>query len=193
MALSTLFLVNSLMLGMGLAMDAFSVSVVNGIAEPCMKMGKATVIAGTFAFFQALMPLTGWVVTKTMVAVFGALQRIIPWVSLILLCYIGGSMIHESQGCAVDEECKERLTLALLITQGIATSIDALTVGLTISEYGAAMAGISALIISAVTFIICLTGVVIGRRIGIRLSRKATFVGGLVLIMVGMEIFLTSF
>ena len=193
MAPSILFLVNSLMLGVGLAMDAFSVSVVNGISEPCMKFGKAALIAGVFAFFQALMPMTGWVITRTMVSVFGALERIVPWISLALLCFIGISMIRESQGCEVDSECRERLSVALLLTQGVATSIDALSVGLTISEYGVEMACICSLIIAAVTFVICIIGVLIGRRIGVRLSRKATFIGGLVLILVGVEIFLTSF
>ena len=95
MNIDFLFVVNSLALGAGLAMDAFSVSLANGLNEPGMRRRKICIIAGTFAFFQALMPMIGWVCVHTIVQYFRSFEKWIPWIALILLLFIGGKMLIE--------------------------------------------------------------------------------------------------
>ena len=170
-------------------MDAFSVSLANGLHEPAMSRKKMIGIAGVFTFFQALMPLLGWILVHTLLQHFKALSRWIPWIALLLLLFIGGKMIRE--GCRQKESSSApRLGAAALLLQGIATSIDALSVGLTIGEYPFPMALVCALIIAAVTLVICLGGLLLGRRFGTRFSDRASFIGGLILIAIGIEIFL---
>ena len=185
------FFLNSMLLGVGLTMDAFSVSLVNGLNEPKMRKRKQAAIAGTFAAFQAIMPLIGWLCVHTIVQYFRASERFIPWIALLLLLYIGGKMVYEGWKPEEKKIDNMRLRPSTLLIQGIATSIDALSVGFTIAEYGFAMALVCALIISGVTFIICICGLLIGRKIGTRLSGKASIVGGLILIGIGIEIFVT--
>ncbi len=196
---SFIFFFNSILLGVGLAMDAFSVSLANGLNDPKMKAGKRLGIAGLFALFQALMPLIGWVCVHTVVQYFEAFEKFIPWIALVLLCYIGGKMIYDGMKGG-DCECeKKEMGLAGLLVQGVATSIDALSVGFTISDYGLLMAVVCALIIAVVTFAICISGVELGRlcatEIGKRcesLSGKFTLIGGLILVFIGIEIFVTG-
>ena len=184
--------VQSLLLGVGLAMDAFSVSLANGLNEPCMRKGKICGIAGMFSFFQGLMPLLGWVCVHTIVQYFHAFEKLIPWIALGLLGFIGGKMLYEGiknpQG-----DCGTRaLGFGALVVQGVATSIDALSVGFTIAEYDFPAALVSALIIAALTFFICLAGVLIGRKAGTKLAGKAGILGGVILIAIGIEIFLAN-
>lgn len=187
-----LFFTNSILLGVGLAMDAFSVSLANGLNEPHMKRRKSCLIAGTFAFFQALMPMTGWICVHTIVRYFQSFEKWIPWIALILLAFIGGKMVWD--GIKNKEEASEatNLTFATLIVQGIATSIDALSVGFTIAEYGFLMALVCALLIAATTFVICIIGLMIGKNFGTRLSNKASILGGVILIGIGLEIFISG-
>ncbi len=192
MKLDFTFLFNSILLGVGLAMDAFSVSMANGIQESKMKTGKMCGIAGIFALFQALMPLIGWICIHTIVQYFQAFEVLIPWIALGLLGFIGGKMLIEgikSQSCPV---VPASIGIGALLVQGVATSIDALSVGFTIAEYLLPMALLCAAIIAAVTFIICLAGVTIGKRMGTCFSGKAGIIGGGILIFIGLEIFITS-
>lgn len=191
---SLVFVVQSVMLGVGLAMDAFSVSLANGLNDPKMKIRRMCLIAGVFAFFQALMPLIGWFCVHNLVKFFSVFEKFIPWIALILLAFIGGKMLMEGiRGKEGEkEEGTSSLGFKLLMIQGIATSIDALSVGFTISEYGFMMALVSALIISAVTFVICMAGVYIGKIFGTSLSNKASILGGAILIFIGLEIFITG-
>lgn len=184
-----LFFFNSIFLGVGLAMDAFSVSLANGLHEPQMRKNKMCIIAATFAGFQFFMPMTGWVCVHTILSYFKAFERFIPWIALILLLYIGGSMLI---GALKKEEEDEMpgVGFAALMIQGIATSIDALSVGFTIADYGVAMALICALIVGVVTFVICITGLHIGKKFGTKFSNKAEILGGIILIAIGIEIFL---
>ena len=173
---SFLFFFNSILLGAGLAMDAFSVSMANGLNEPEMSRKRMFCIAGTFAAFQAFMPMTGWVCVHTIVEYFNAFETFIPWIALILLAYIGSSMLisgirHKDES----EVSTTRLTAWALFIQGIATSIDALSVGFTIAEYDWLMALVCSLIIAAVTLLICLSGLVIGKRFGTRLATGQRF------------------
>lgn len=193
MAWNFLFFFNNVLLGIGLAMDAFSVSLANGLNEVTMSKKKMCGIAGTYAFFQAIMPMTGWICVHTIVEYFKKTQKFIPWIALILLLYIGGKMIIEaiknSKDEAEIEERKKHLTFKTLLIQGIATSIDALSVGFTISDYTWIFALVSSIIIASVTFAICFLGLDLGKKIGTKLSDKAQIVGGLILIGIGTEIF----
>lgn len=186
-----MFFVQSAMLGIGLAMDAFSVSLANGLNEPKMKIGKMCGVAGMFAFFQALMPLIGWFCIHTIANTFTAFEKFIPWIALALLVFIGGKMLIEGikQGGEESEEAKH-MGFVGLVVQGIATSIDALSVGFTISEYDIIHALVCALIIAALTFVICMGGVYIGKKFGTHLSNKAQILGGVILIGIGIYIFI---
>lgn len=183
------FFVVSIMFGLGLAMDAFSVSLANGMNENRMKVGRMCKIAGIFAFFQALMPLIGWVAVHTILEYFNGFAKFIPYIALALLGYIGGKMIWE--GLHKHCECEDcSVGFWGLILQGIATSIDALTVGLDIGKYNFIEAFVCALVIAIVTFIICMMGVWVGKKFGNMLSSKATAFGGMILVCIGIYIFI---
>lgn len=193
---NVLFFFNSILLGVGLAMDAFSVSLANGLHEPAMHKKRMVQMAGVFAAFQAFMPMTGWLCVHTVVQYFKAFERFIPWIALVLLVYIGGKMIVEGnrEKGETENEQTEKIQAGVggfaLFVQGVATSIDALSVGFTISEYGFMMALVCSLIIAAVTFIICIEGLRIGKKFGTVLSGRATVLGGVILIGIGVEIFI---
>ena len=187
-----LFFMNSALLGVGLAMDAFSVSLANGMNEKKMKKSRMAYIAGVYAFFQFLMPMAGWICVHTIVQIFGQFQKFIPWIALILLVYIGGSMIRESVKGEEEVEEAKKLSFAVLMMQGIATSIDALSVGFTIADYGFVMALVCSIIIAVVTFVICETGLYLGKTLGTKLAGKADILGGVILIGIGIEIFVTG-
>ena len=184
-----LFFMNSALLGVGLAMDAFSVSLANGMNEKKMKKSRMAYIAGVYAFFQFLMPMVGWICVHTIVQLFGQFHKCIPWIALILLLYIGGSMIWESVKGEEEIEEVKKLSFAVLMLQGIATSIDALSVGFTIADYGFVMALVCSIIIAVVTFAICETGLYLGKTLGTKLTGKADVLGGVILTGIGIEIF----
>ena len=185
------FIITSLLLGIGLAMDAFSVSVANGMNEPFMRKRKMLTISVVFAFFQFIMPLIGWCCVSTIVNYFKVFQPFIPYIALGLLAFIGGKMIIDGINCSGEDDCTA-VGIAGLLVQGVATSIDALSVGFTIADYNFAEALLACLIIGAVTFIICLAGVVIGKKVGNTFSSKASVLGGIILVLIGIEIFVTG-
>ena len=190
MNVTFVFLINSVLLGVGLAMDAFSVSLANGLNEPGMNKGRMSLIAGVFAAFQAAMPMIGWICVHTIVQYFSWFEKLIPWIALILLLYIGGKMMIEGiKGGDEAEEGIKNLSFGALMIQGVATSIDALSVGFTIADYNFLMALICALIIAVVTFVICIAGLIIGKKVGTKLAGKANILGGVILIGIGVEIF----
>ncbi len=199
--LDRFFLINSIGLGAGLAMDAFSVCVANGLREPEMPVPRRIMMAGIYAFFQFTMPLIGWVCVHFIEEAFSAFRKFIPWIALLLLLYIGGGMIIEAFRSKKETQEDESggvksaalLPMKTLLIQGVATSIDALSVGFTISGYGAFAALLAALIIAAVTFVICLSGLKLGRVFGTKLERYAGLIGGTILIVIGLEIFIKSF
>ncbi len=194
MTFSLAFFSKSILLGIGLAMDAFSVSLANGLNEPHMKTHRMSKIAGIFAFFQAFMPMIGWICVHTIAHYFKAFEYVIPWIALLLLVYIGSGMIMDSLKKECDEDnCCLRLSLKALLIQGVATSIDALSVGFTISDYNCIKALICVVIIAAITFVLCFIGIIIGKKFGTWLSNKACILGGVILIFIGLEIFVTSF
>ena len=193
MSWSLSFFLNAALLGVGLAMDAFSVSLANGLNDPGMSRGQMLRIAGTFALFQFLMPMIGWACVRTVATAFAAFQKAVPWIALALLGWIGGKMLYE--GCThrdSGEEAGGSVGHGTLLTQGVATSIDALSVGFTIEQYGWAQAFVASAIIAGVTLAICLVGLRIGRKFGTRLSGWASILGGAILVLIGVEIFIKN-
>ena len=193
--MNLVFLLNSAALGVGLAMDAFSVSLANGLHEPRMPRERMCFIAGVYALFQFLMPMTGWACIHTIAVLFSAFRKMIPWIALGLFLYLGGKMILEGvqeRNSGSDGGTGPCLSGKDLLLQGIATSIDALSVGFAIAEYALVPAFLASLIIAAVTFVICIGGLLIGRRAGTALSWKASVLGGCILVLIGIEIFLKN-
>lgn len=183
-----IFFLNAALLGAGLAMDAFSVSAANGLNEPNMPRRKMILIAAVFGLFQTVMPLIGWVCVTTVVELFKSFEKFIPWIALILLLYIGIKMLID--GFRKNEDEKPSVGIGALLIQGIATSIDALSVGFTIAGLSLTEAVIEAAIIGIITFGICIIGLIIGKKFGTILSGKASVLGGTILIIIGIEIFI---
>ena len=154
-----------------------------------MKAGRMNGIAGVFAGFQFAMPLIGWLCVHTIVRYFRAFERAVPWIALLLLAFIGGKMLLEGiRGGGA--EASAGLGIGLLLMQGVATSIDALSVGFTIAGYGWGMAFAACLIIAAVTYALCMAGLILGKKCGTKLSGRAQILGGVILIVIGVEIFI---
>ncbi len=197
--MNVVFVLNSILLGAGLAMDAFSVSIANGLNEPHMPRSKMCRVAGTYAGYQFAMPMIGWFCVHAVAEQFEAFRKFIPWIALLLLALIGGKMLAEgicsvrSGKSAEAEEAQRKqeacLGFGTLMVQGIATSIDALSVGFTISDYGTMMAAVCSFLIAVTTFVLCMAGLKFGKKFGERLADKATIFGGLLLIAIGVEIF----
>ena len=184
------FILESAILGAGLAMDAFSASLANALKEPQMRLLRACAIAGTFAVFQIAMPLIGWLCVHTLASRVTALFSVTPWIALILLLWIGGKMLYE--GIRHGGQEKPAVGTAALLGQGVATSIDALSVGFVIADHAWPMALAKALIIGIVTFAICMLGLYAGKKGSRALSGKAGILGGVILIAIGIKIFVTG-
>lgn len=186
---------NSILLGVGLAMDACAVSMANGLNDPNMKVRKVVLVALIFAFFQALMPMIGWICVRTVAQQFDKFTVAIPYIALALLEFIGGKMIYEGvthKENSSEQQSHKNLTAVVLLTQAVATSIDALSVGFTVSSYDVWQALTSVAIIALVTFAICVGGVYVGKKFGTKLGNKAEIFGGIILIGIGLEIFITG-
>ncbi|MDE7263552.1 MAG: manganese efflux pump MntP family protein [Anaeroplasmataceae bacterium] len=177
-------------------MDAFSLSIADGLNEPQMKKRKMLGIAFTFSLFQFGMPMLGWVCVHTLVEKFNAFRYAIPWIALILLSFIGGKMIYEylRSRKKVDSNLAEKKTIGFfaLALQGIATSIDALSVGFTIADYQWNLALYACALIAIVTFFFCIVGVIFGKKISLKFSSYAELIGGFILIGIGVEIFISN-
>lgn len=190
----------SIGLGVGLAMDACAVSMSNGLNEPQMKFGKATLIAAMFGVFQGLMPMIGWLCVSLVVEQFAQFASWIPYIALVLLAIIGGKMLYDGiKQKDDDKEAVRALTFGVLVVQAIATSIDALSTGFSLVKIAGDNAGtdwwkalISAGVIAAITFGLSLGSVYLGKKFGNKLGNKAQIVGGAILIAIGLEIFITG-
>ena len=191
MTWSVMFFLRSIFLGIGLSMDAFSVSLADGLNEPEMRKKKMLAITGAFGLFQGLMPLIGWICVHTIVNLFKSFEIFIPWIALILLMFVGGKMLIDGIRNK-EEEVNKRLTPAVLLVQAIATSIDALSVGFSIASYSFIQAIVCTGIIAIVTFVICLIGIKLGKKFGTKFSNKAIIIGGIILIVIGLEIFIAG-
>ncbi|KAG4106027.1 hypothetical protein H8356DRAFT_923662 [Neocallimastix lanati (nom. inval.)] len=180
--------IETFLLGLGLAMDAAAVSAVNGFTEPKMKLIKILFMAFLYGSFQGFMPMIGYVAGSLVVNI---LSNIIPYVALILLTYLGGKMIYD--GIKGDDENDDDIvtgiTMKTLVLQALATSIDALSVGLIFSKSTVMEAIIQSGIIDVVTFFVSLGSFFIGKYFGTFLNDKAQIFGGIILILVGCKIF----
>ena len=181
-------IITSVFLGVGLAMDACAVSMSNGLNEPEMKIKKVILIALMFGLFQAIMPFIGYLVGA---AFLKKIEWIIPWLALGLLGFIGGKMLIEGVSKKEKEEKVSKLTFKVLLVQAIATSIDALSVGFTISDYTMLEAIICVSVVAIVTFIISFFAVHLGKKFGTKLDNEAAILGGIILIAIGIEIFVS--
>ena len=172
------------LIGVGLAMDAFAVSICKGLAMRRMNYKKAIIIAAFFGVFQALMPALGYVLGTTFANKIAAIDH---WIAFILLALIGANMIKEALS-SDDDECQDdSLRLGDLIMLSIATSIDALAVGITFAFFNVSLL-LSVSMIGIITFIICVIGVKVGNVFGEKYKSKAELAGGLILIVIGAKI-----
>ena len=194
-----IWILTTIGLGAGLAMDACAVSMSNGLAEPKMKLGKIFTIAGFFGVFQIIMPIFGYLAVTVLSATLGEnftriFGYLVPWIALTLLLILGIKMIVEGIKEGKDsnkenEESVKKLTIGGLFVQAIATSIDALSVGVIYGNVVPLEAYTTFLIIGIVTFGISVAAVFIGKKFGTIFSNKATIAGGIILCAIGLEIF----
>lgn len=194
-----IWILTAIGLGAGLAMDACAVSMSNGLAEPKMKLGKIFTIAGFFGVFQIIMPIFGYLAVTVLSATLGEnftriFGYLVPWIALTLLLILGIKMIVEGIQEGKDsnkenEESVKKLTIGGLFVQAIATSIDALSVGVIYGNVIPLEAYTTFLIIGIVTFGISVAAVFIGKKFGTIFSNKATIAGGIILCAIGLEIF----
>lgn len=176
------------LLGVGMAMDASAVSMTNGLVESKMKKSKMFLIAFAFGFFQFAMPMIGYF-TGSIFKDF--LTQFTSWVALILLSFIGGKMLIEGIKHSNFETCENTaLTLKGLLIQSIATSIDALTIGLIFVGWKTSRAFLAGGIIGIVTFVLSYICIIIGKKFGDKLSNKAEIIGGIILILIGLKTFI---
>ncbi len=183
---------DSLLLGIGLAMDAFSVSVAYGVAGAGMKRGRGLEIAGIFGGFQGLMPMLGYICIRTLAELFDVINRFIPWLAFIMLCYIGISFFADSAKSDGEISESEGSGIRPILLQGLATSVDAFSAGVAFTGYSFKEALFASVLISAVTFVICFLGVMIGKRIGMRFARHAGILGGIILILLAFRLLLSK-
>ena len=183
-----------ILLAVALAMDAFSASICKGLTLQKMDWKKALLVGLYFGLFQGVMPLIGYFIGHTVITY---IEKWIPWIALIILGILGGRMLYgalkSKDKCEDAENCEcKKLTLKTLIIQSIATSIDALSVGLTIANYSVTKAIICASFITVVTFACSFGSVFLGKKFGTKLGHRAEIIGGIILILIGIEIFVTG-
>jgi len=191
------------LIAVGLSMDAFAVSVSNGIIIREVKLQHALKIALYFGVFQALMPLAGWLAGSQFKDYITSIDH---WIAFLLLAIIGGKMIHEAykENCEVcdtgDDICEvavssqseavaveDPLRMGRLLVLAVATSIDALAVGISFAFLNVSILW-SAVMIGSITFVICVAGVYIGKRFGCLFQKRAEIAGGAILILIGAKI-----
>ena len=187
-----LFFINTVFQGVALAADAFSVSVADGLNNSGNNKKQYLTIAAVFGGFQALFPVVGWVCVHTLVTLLKAFEKAVPWIALALLLFLGIKMIVDGVKGDDEEGKVNKLGIKTILLQGVAVSIDALSVGFTLAEHNLLQALVAVSIIGIITFVISLLGLFIGKKIGTKLSNKAQIIGGIILIAIGIEIFVTS-
>lgn len=188
MTLLEIFLV-----GIGLSMDAFAVSICKGLAMPAVNKKQALLIGAYFGVFQTLMPLAGWLLGSQFAR---HVTKLAPWIAFVLLAWIGGSMLRESLSKKEEDEEVEPVELRHkeLFLLAVATSIDALAVGVSFSMVELSVSiGAAAALIGCTTFAISVGGVFVGHIFGARYKNRAEFVGGAILLLIGVKILLEHF
>lgn len=178
------------MIGVGLSMDAFAVAICKGLAMRKLDMGKTFVIALFFGGFQALMPFIGWLLGKQFEQYIVSIDH---WIAFVLLAFIGGKMILDVIKGGEDEEvcpnCDERLDIKELFLMAVATSIDALAVGISFAFLQVKIS-FAITLIGCTTFGLSAIGVFVGHKFGAKYESKATLAGGIILILIGLKILL---
>ncbi len=187
------FFIQTLLIGIGLSMDAFAVSICKGLGMSKLNKKQMLIIALYFGGFQALMPFLGWAVGARFSSY---VSQYAHWIAFILLAVIGGKMMHEalteSENCENSDEKDKKLSHKELLFLAIATSIDALAVGISFAFLNVPIMP-SITIIGFTTFFISLTGIAIGNIFGSKYKNKAEFVGGLILVAIGLKIILEQY
>lgn len=176
--------VEIIVLSLGLAMDATAVSMTDGLSNRKIKVSKALLIGLTFGFFQAMMPLLGFLFGNLFAELIETLDH---WIALVLLGYLGGKMLYD--GFKKGEEEVKKLDFKNLIIQGVATSIDAFAVGISFATLHVDIT-LAVCSIGIITMVLSTIGVLIGKKFGDLLNNKATILGGLILIGMGLKIFI---
>ena len=176
-------------IGISLSMDAFAVSISKGLLIKNINLAKTIIIGLYFAIFQALMPIIGYLLGSGFSSI---IEKVNYWVAFISLVFIGLNMIKEAFSTTDSSEEDERIDFSTMLILSIATSIDALVVGVTFSFLNVNIIQ-SALLIGVITFTICILGVVIGHKVGNKLGNKANVIGGIVLILIGLKILLEHY
>ena len=190
------WIITAILLGIGLAMDASAVSTTDGMSDPNMKWKKMILISGMFGFFQMMMPVLGYLAVTIFSLVLGeGFTRIfsyfVPYLSLIILCYLGIKLIIDTVKNK-DEVENKKITISVILIQAIATSFDALSVGVVLGDLEMYKAMISFALIGIITMLMCILAICIGKKFGTIFSSKAGIVGGSILILIGFEIFFSN-
>lgn len=175
------------LIGVGLSMDAFAVCATNAIAYKNTDKKHGLIMAVCFGVFQALMPTLGFYLGSAFSEYIKEFDHII---ALVLLSFIGAKMIIDTFRQDSDNECGQKITLPVILVQGIATSIDALAVGISFAALQSISIFTAAVLIGSTTFVLCIIALIIGKRFGMLLNNKAQLVGGLILIAIGVKIFI---
>ena len=178
-------LIEIVVIAIGLAMDAFAVSVCKGLSMKKLNLKKGIIIALYFGIFQALMPVLGYLLGSTFSSI---IKQVDHWASFILLVIIGGNMIKESFD-KEEEKRNDNIDIKTMLLLSIATSIDALAIGVTFAFFEVNIL-IAIIIIGIITFILSIIGVVIGNKFGDKFQNKAELIGGIILIIIGLKILL---
>lgn len=191
-------IINSFILGLGLAMDAFSICVANTMDDKYNNNVKTVIMPLIFGFFQFLMPLIGYLFVNVLSDNISIINNCIHIISFLVLSYIGIKMIYESivdkkkdiKDTQDTQDTQDNSSFKLILIQGLITSIDALSAGFAFSSYNIQSAIIASVVIGVVTFIMCVMGANIGRKIGKILIDNAKIYGGIILILIGLRIYL---
>ena len=170
-------------IAVGLSMDAFAVSICKGLSTPRLRLRHSLICGGYFGLFQALMPLLGWLLGVRFQAMIASLDH---WIAFVLLGIIGVNMIRESRECG-EEPLNSSFSFRTMLPLAVATSIDALAVGVSMAFMSVHILA-SAAVIGVVAFALSVTGGLVGRRLGCLFQRRAELTGGLVLIAIGVKI-----
>ena len=190
------WILTAILLGFGLAMDACAVSTTDWLSEPNMRWKKILLISGMFGFFQMIMPVLGYLSITVFSLFLGEnftkiFSYVVPYLALIILCYLGIKLIIDTIKNK-DDSLTKKITFSIIFVQAIATSIDALSVGVVLGDLAMFEAMMSFLIIGIITFFMCVVAIIVGKKFGNLFSSKAGIIGGSILIFIGFEIFFSN-
>ena len=178
-------LIEIIVIGIGLALDAFAVSVCKGLSMKTIKLNNMVIIALYFGVFQAFMPVLGYFLGS---AFSELVQKVDHWIAFIMLVLIGTKMIKESTDDEIEKR-NDRVDIKTMTLLALATSIDALAVGITFAFFEVNLL-LAIIIIGTITFSLSILGVLIGNHFGNRFQNKAELMGGMILILIGLKILL---